>query len=95
VFLLSLTMISASNGVLRTVVPSFISKRTSTNEQGSILGVIQSTSTIARVPGPLVAGPLYDLMLGAPFLLSVMLLVIAFGMGCRVLGACSRSNTDL
>ncbi len=93
IFLASLTMIASGSGVMRTVVPSFISKRTPANEQGGILGVTQSVSTIARVPGPLVGGFVFEFAgLAAPFFLGASLLVGAFGLGCRVLQTCVTSN---
>lgn len=93
IFLASLTMIASGSGVMRTVVPSFISKRTPANEQGGILGVTQSVSTIARVPGPLVGGFVFEFAgLAAPFFLGATLLVGAFGLGCRVLQTCVTSN---
>lgn len=93
IFLASLTMIASGSGVMRTVVPGFISKRTPANEQGGILGVTQSVSTIARVPGPLVGGFVFEFAgLAAPFFLGASLLVGAFGLGCRVFQTCVTSN---
>lgn len=94
IFLASLTMIALSNGMMRTVVPSLISKRTPANEQGGILGVTQSVSTIAMVPGPLIGGFVWDFAgRVAPFFLSATLLMIAFGLGVRVLQTSSRPRS--
>jgi DHA1 family tetracycline resistance protein-like MFS transporter len=87
-YLISITIISVSIGILNIVVSSFISKRTSANEQGVVLGAAQSISSIARVPGPLVAGAVFEFAGSlAPFLLSVILLLIAFGLSCKILHA--------
>ncbi|UCH32501.1 MAG: MFS transporter, partial [Candidatus Bathyarchaeota archaeon] len=56
IFLFSLATMAFGNGILQTVVPSFISKRTPANEQGSLLGIAQSVSSISRVPGPIIGG---------------------------------------
>ena len=62
VFAFSLTIISLASGMMRTVVPSFISKVSPANEQGGILGVTNGVASIARVPGPLIAGFLFELL---------------------------------
>ena len=91
IFLASITMIASSIGTMNTAVPSFISKRTSASEQGGMLGVAQSMSSIARVPGPLIGGFVFEFAgLTAPFFLSATLLMVAFGLGCRVFQTCSR-----
>ncbi len=88
-FLVSITMIALGIGVLDAAVPSFISKRTLKSEQGGMLGVSQSVSSIARVPGPLIGGFVFEFVgLMAPFLLSSALLVVAFILGCRIFHAC-------
>lgn len=93
IFLASITMVASSIGTMSTAIPSFISKRTSAREQGSMLGVAQSMSSIARVPGPLIGGFVFEFAgLVAPFLLSAALLMAAFGLGCRVFQACARKQ---
>ncbi len=90
-FFFSLTMIAFGSGMMRTVVPSFISKITSANEQGGTLGVANSVASIATVPGPLIGGSLFEFAgLAAPFFASAAMLIGAFGLGCRVFHACAR-----
>jgi DHA1 family tetracycline resistance protein-like MFS transporter len=55
-FLFAITLNSSGLGILNTILPSFISKRTPSDEQGGMLGIAQSVASIARIPGPLVAG---------------------------------------
>lgn len=94
IFLASLMMIALGSGMMRTVVPSFISKRNPANEQGGILGVTQSVSTIAMVPGPLIGGFVFEFAgLAAPFFLSTAMLMVAFGLGVRVLQTSFRSHS--
>jgi len=91
-FLAAITMIAMGIGVLDAATPSFISKRTPKGEQGGVLGVSQSVSSVARVPGPLIGGFTFEFAgILSPFLLSVGMLIVAFALGCRVFQACSRS----
>jgi multidrug resistance protein len=95
VFLGSIAMMGSGVGIINTAVPSFISKRTQANEQGGMLGLTQSVSNIARVPGPLVGGSVFEFAgLTAPFLLSGALLLVAFILGCRIFHACRRLGQE-
>jgi MFS family permease len=96
VFLASMTMISSGNGIMRTIVPSFISKRAQANEQGGVLGLTQSVSTIARVPGPLVGGSFFEFSgPAAPFLLSGTLLLFSIGLSYRTFYMHTRLGQDM
>jgi predicted MFS family arabinose efflux permease len=93
IFLVSITLIAFSIGTMNTTVPSFISKRTSVDEQGGMLGVAQSIGSLARVPGPLIGGFVFQFAgLVAPFFLSASMLLVAFGLSCQVFQACARRN---
>jgi MFS family permease len=88
VFVVSITLISSGIGILNTVLPSFISKRTASDEQGGILGVVQSVGSIARVPGPLVGGLIAEFAgLNVAFLLSAALVMVAFVLGFKLFRA--------
>jgi DHA1 family tetracycline resistance protein-like MFS transporter len=85
IFVFSLTIISIASGMMRTVVPSFISKISPVNEQGGMLGVTNGVASIAGVPGPLIGGYLFEFAgLAAPFFASAAMLIVAFGFGFRV-----------
>ena len=85
VFLALTTIMVIGGGIVGTAVPSFISKKNPANEQGSMLGVTQSVSSIARVPGPLIAGFVSDFAgITAPFFVSSFLLLVASILGIRV-----------
>jgi len=85
VFLVLATVTVSGMGMLGTAIPSFISKRTSPGEQGGVLGVTQSVSSTARIPGPLVGGAIFELAgLAAPFLFSAALMAIAAVLGIRI-----------
>ncbi|MFB0523841.1 MAG: hypothetical protein ACETV1_08825, partial [Candidatus Bathyarchaeia archaeon] len=54
-------------------------------EQGGVLGVTQSVSSTARIPGPLVGGAIFELAgLAAPFFFSAALMAIAAVLGIRI-----------
>ncbi len=91
IFMLSLTMIASGSGIMRTVVPSLISRITPADEQGGTLGVANSVASIATVPGPLIGGSLFEFAgIAAPYFASASMLIVAFGLGCRVFHACAR-----
>ncbi|MCW4040433.1 MAG: MFS transporter [Candidatus Bathyarchaeota archaeon] len=84
-FLMLSTIMVSGIGILSTTIPSFISKRTATHEQGQILGVTQSISSIARVPGPVIGGFFYEFAgVQAPFFLSATLLLLATLIGIKI-----------
>ncbi len=94
VFLSSLAMMAFGNGIMQTVVPSFISKRTPANEQGSLLGIAQSVASISRVPGPIIGGFVVEATgLASSFFLSGIFLIIAFIFGCRTFQACKLKRS--
>lgn len=81
-FLLSLTIVALSTGVVRTVVPSLISRIAPEDKQGGILGVASSIESISAVPGPLVGGLLYEFAgLASPFYVNALLMVLSSGVG--------------
>jgi len=71
--------------MIQTAVLSFISRRTPASEQGGMLGVVDSVSSIARVPGPLVGGLAFEFAgIVAPFFLNAALLLVALFLGVKV-----------
>jgi MFS family permease len=89
VFYLTNAVLAAGFGILNTSIPAFLSKRISLNEQGSILGIVSSVASVANIPGPLIIGVIYDFA-GSfiPFLISAVMLAVAFLVSCRVYSAC-------
>ncbi|MFX1357872.1 MAG: MFS transporter [Promethearchaeota archaeon] len=84
-FFILVAMLSLGSGLVRTAVPSIISKISSEDEQGGFLGVAQSVASFALIPGPLFAGFFYDYFgLGAPFYFSAVLLLLAFLMSINL-----------
>lgn len=89
VFFFANSLLAAGFGLINTSIPAFLSKRISLNEQGGTLGIVSSVASIANIPGPLVIGFVYAFG-GSflPFLISAVVLVSAFVIGCRVYGDC-------
>jgi DHA1 family tetracycline resistance protein-like MFS transporter len=88
VFVASITLISSGIGTLNTILPSFISKRTPTDEQGGMLGIAQSVGSIARIPGPLVGGIVAEFAgLNVAFFISAALVMMCFFLGFKLFRA--------
>ncbi|MFX1411619.1 MAG: MFS transporter [Promethearchaeota archaeon] len=84
-FFILVAMLSLGSGLVRTAIPSIVSKISSEEEQGGFLGVAQSVASFALIPGPLFAGFFYDYFgLGAPFYFSAILLLFAFLMSINL-----------
>ena len=93
VFLASITMIASGSGIMRTIVPTFLSRLTPTDEQGGILGIAGSMISIATVPGPLIGGFLFEL--AGPivaFLGSAAILAVGLIFSFRVIRKYKKSN---
>jgi MFS transporter, DHA1 family, tetracycline resistance protein len=74
------------------LVPSLVSRRTLPQEQGAVLGVAQSLGSLARVPGPLVAGFLFsNVGPASPFFFSAALMALGFAMTLIVYRESQRS----
>jgi len=77
------------------LVPSLVSKRTPPQEQGAILGITQSFGSLARIPGPLVAGFLFEQFNpAAPFLVAAALMAVGFAMAVLVYRESRRVAAD-
>lgn len=76
-FYILISLLSTGSGFMRTAIPGLISKITSEEEQGKYMGVAQSAASLALIPGPLVAGLIYEYVsFEAPFLFSSILVFL-------------------
>lgn len=84
-FTLVVVCLSLGIGIHNPSVTSLISRNTSKNEQGQMLGINQSFSALARVIAPLWAGFLYDYF-GTHFTLwsAGLLIYVTTGLGIRL-----------
>ncbi|NHJ23986.1 MAG: MFS transporter [Candidatus Lokiarchaeota archaeon] len=76
IFYILVALLSTGGGLVRTSIPSLISKISGEDEQGGFLGLAQSVVSFAFIPGPLLAGFFYDYIdIAAPFFFSSLLLL--------------------
>jgi DHA1 family tetracycline resistance protein-like MFS transporter len=83
--LVTSTLLALGMGLLNPSVNSLLSRRARADNQGGILGVAQSASSLARIVGPAIAGALFGAEgRNAPYYLGtaimLVVLVLAFGL---------------
>ena len=76
-----LGMLSVGTGFTSSLLPTLVSKRAASNEQGSVLGITQAAGSLARAIGPILGG----LMIAytgrlTPFIVCGVLTAIALGL---------------
>jgi MFS transporter, DHA1 family, tetracycline resistance protein len=69
---------AVGTGILMPSKSSLLSKSIPSNEQGAILGLDQSFSSLGRVIGPGIAGIIYEVHMDYPFFLGALLLGVSF-----------------
>lgn len=83
--LAALTLIAIGGSLFNPSTSSLVSKGAEATEQGAVLGIFQGAGSLARVVGPIVAGPLADMFgFGAPYILGAVLIVPAIIMVLRL-----------
>ncbi len=74
IFILALTIMALSTGILRTAVPSLISKMVPSSERGGAMGLTSSVESVSTVPGSLIGGMLIEYFgLASPFFICAFL----------------------
>jgi DHA1 family tetracycline resistance protein-like MFS transporter len=58
-------------------VAALISRATPPDKQGAMLGLNMAAGSLARMTGPLLAGPLFGLAIGGPYWLGAVLMIPA------------------
>jgi MFS family permease len=67
--LLSAIGIAGGNGLVSATMGALVSQVSASDEQGINMGLRESSASLARITGPVMAGPLFDhVNIGAPFL---------------------------
>ena len=85
-FLLFITINSGGTGLGITFISSLFSKNTSEKNQGGVMGIAQSVSSLARAAGPIIAGAFFEYTgITTPFVISAILLVLASTIGYKTL----------
>jgi len=76
-FYILIAILSTGSGFMRTAIPGLISRIKSENEQGKYMGIAQSAASLALIPGPLIAGIIYEyISFEAPFLFNSVLVFL-------------------
>jgi MFS transporter, DHA1 family, tetracycline resistance protein len=76
---IAMIILSIGTGILQPIIPSMVSKYSSEHQQGTILGVNQSLSALARVLGPLWGGFAFDFLgYQSPFLTGAIFTFVIF-----------------
>lgn len=72
------------NGLRNPMLNAIIADESKTEEQGEIMGINQSYSSLGQATGPIIAGLALALTQSAPFFLSAFLMLIAVGVNLRL-----------
>jgi MFS family permease len=75
--LITLAIVVAGFAIMMPSLQSLLSRRSDPQKQGSVLGVGQSVSALARILGPAVGIPILKLNAVAPYLAAAMLMIVA------------------
>lgn len=82
--LFAIVLIALANGALTPTITSLLSKNSSEKEQGRILGLGQSVSSLGRVVGPFLGGYLYGLHYQYPYIGSGFLMIVCLLLALRL-----------
>lgn len=80
VFILLSALMAAGMGLMNPNITAFISNAVSKDEQGGMLGLNQSMSSLGRVFGPSISGLLFEFSPNAPFHGAGILFLLALGL---------------
>jgi len=85
VLLFASACLALGMGLLNPSINSLISRQAAIEERGGIMGVAQSGASLARVVGPVVAGPLFELLgRNAPYYAGAMVMLGVLGFALRL-----------
>jgi len=72
-------------------VAALISRATPPDRQGAMLGLNMAGGSLARMTGPLLAGPLFGLAIGGPYWLGALLTLPAIGLAMTIAGRAKQA----
>lgn len=81
---IAILLLSVGNGLLMTSINALVSINTPPHAQGTMLGTLQSLSSLSRVVGPLIASYLYAKSMELPFFIAGALMFILFFMAIKL-----------
>jgi len=77
-FAVGIFLVTLSQSTLRVVLSSAIAGSAGANRRGEVMGIMSSVLSVSMIVGPLVGGALFSRNESWPFLMNVVLLLIAF-----------------
>ncbi|MFZ2154192.1 MAG: MFS transporter, partial [Candidatus Moraniibacteriota bacterium] len=89
IFFLGLLINMMARSVLRIVISSQVAGIAGAEKRGEIMGIMASILALSNVGGPILAGALYEFKNFIPFLVSALMLLLAFGV---MKFCCNRAN---
>jgi MFS transporter, DHA1 family, tetracycline resistance protein len=79
------TLLAFGMGILNPSITSLISQQAEIDERGGILGVSQSASSLSRILGPAVAGPLFQgIGRSAPYVAGALAMALVVALAARL-----------
>jgi len=85
ILLLASACLALGMGLLNPSISSLISQQAGADERGGIMGVAQSGASLARVVGPAIAGPLFELFgRNAPYYAGALVMLAVLGFALRL-----------
>jgi predicted MFS family arabinose efflux permease len=93
-YCLVLTLLSFGAGINNPSLASLLSKSSSVDEQGGVMGIAQSVSSMGRILGPMWGGYTFDAFgIGWPFVTAGMFMGLAFFMSLFTLRNAAKSES--
>ncbi len=81
-----MSLMGLGNAAMRPAINTLVSKRTAADQQGSMLGVVNSYNSLGRIFGPIVGGVLFDLLgFQSPYIFGAAVFVITWSFSIYVL----------
>jgi DHA1 family tetracycline resistance protein-like MFS transporter len=85
ILLVASACLAVGMGLLNPSINSLISRQAGIEERGGVMGVAQSGASLARVVGPAIAGPLFELFgRNAPYYAGTLVMLGVLGLALRV-----------
>jgi DHA1 family tetracycline resistance protein-like MFS transporter len=85
ILLIATAFLALGMGLLNPSISSLISRQAGADERGGIMGVSQSGASLARVAGPAIAGPLFELLgRNAPYYTGALVMLGVLGFALRL-----------
>lgn len=79
-------LVAGGNGLMIPSLNALVSRASSAEDQGLNMGIVQSASSLGRISGPALAGPLFELVApGAPLVFAGCLVLAVLGLATRTI----------